>query len=114
MNEVGSSDVKPQVLQRSADTARTRLVKAYTENFGHESSVFQPACRPRYNSSSPGTGTRMSDNVHIGFICQAGRLEAQSCVLAASIAAQLGRRVTMTAALAGVESDRNRPAGRTL
>ncbi|MBL39620.1 MAG: hypothetical protein CMP07_14565 [Xanthomonadales bacterium] len=56
----------------------------------------------------------MSDSIHIGFVCQAGRLEAQSCLLAASIIAQLGSRVRMTAALAGADSDRTGPAGRTL
>ena len=56
----------------------------------------------------------MSDNVHIGFICQAGRLEAQSCVLAASIAARLGDSVRMTAAIGGIESGRPGPSDRTL
>jgi len=54
----------------------------------------------------------MSKDIHIGFVCQAGRLEAQSCLLAASVAARVGNHVRMTVTVAGSED--NAPDARTL
>jgi len=45
----------------------------------------------------------MKASTHIGFVCQAGRLEAQCCLLAASIRYRLGNEARMTATVAGTD-----------
>src|SRR6056297_743132 len=52
--------------------------------------------------------------IRIGFVCQSGRLEAQACLLAASIRENLGKTVTLTAAIPTRESNGEPPSLATI
>jgi len=56
----------------------------------------------------------MASPIRIGFVCQAGRLEAQSCLLAASLRKYLGNEIPLTAAIAFQEPDAVPPSSDTL
>src|SRR6056297_16655 len=56
----------------------------------------------------------MPEPIHIGFVCQAGRLESQSCLLAASLRKHLGNRVPLIAGVGRKRRDCDDPSARTI